>query len=58
MTLTELKQEVKNMVEKEFPTLTGTAKEMLIDATIEVVIRKQLKEREQHDSNNKNTRRV
>ncbi len=44
MTLTQLKQEVKNMVEKEFPTLTGTAKEMLVDATVEVVIRRQLKE--------------
>lgn len=46
MTLSELKQEAKNMIEKEFPTLTGTAKEMLVDATVEVVIRKQLKERE------------
>lgn len=46
MTLSELKQEAKNMIEKEFPTLTGTAKEMLVDATVETVIRKQLKEKE------------
>jgi len=46
MTLTELRQEAKNTIEKEFPTLTGTVKELLIDATVEVVIRKLLKERE------------